>query len=124
MQERNWKDAAELSDSFLRLNPSVAEARYHNAVAHFQLGNYDQAAESAKKLQEGEQSKEFPQTHHLMGLIHSKKGDFNSAAVEYRSYLTARPTSPVSPELQRQINEWEVLGVIKKQETASAAPAP
>jgi hypothetical protein len=28
----------------------------------------------------------------------------------------------VSPELQRQINEWEVLGVIKKQETASAAP--
>jgi hypothetical protein len=27
----------------------------------------------------------------------------------------------VSPELQRQINEWEVLGVIKKQETASAA---
>jgi tetratricopeptide (TPR) repeat protein len=121
IQEGKWEDAAELSDSFLRLNPNFAEARYHNAVAHFQLGNYDQSAESVKKLQEGDQAKEFPSTHHLMGLIHSKKGDFNSAATEFRTYLTARPTSPVSPELQRQINEWEVLGVIKKQETASAA---
>jgi hypothetical protein len=83
---------------------------------------YFESAESVKKLQEGDQAKEYPSTHHLMGLIHSKKGDFNSAATEFRSYLTARPTSPVSPELQRQINEWEVLGVIKKQETASAAP--
>jgi hypothetical protein len=88
--------------------------QYFKAVAHYNSGNLEEAEKAAVAVQEGKDAAQFPQTHQILGLIHSQKGNFNGAATEYRTYLAAQPTGPVAEDLKRRLNEWEALGVIPK----------
>jgi hypothetical protein len=55
-----------------------------------------------------------------MGTILAKKGQFAPAAAEYRVFISRDPQSPQAIAVQRQLTEWEALGVIEK----AAVPAP
>lgn len=115
MQQQRWTEVDELSDQILKLNPMLSGIRYFQAVARFNRGHLDAAEETAKALAEGPDGDRFPRVHHLRGLIQAKKGNFVQAATAYRSFVAAQPGAPEVSKLQRQMMDWEALGVIPKQ---------
>jgi tetratricopeptide (TPR) repeat protein len=115
-----WEPAAELTDQALRLNPHMTDMQYFKAVAHYNAGNLEEAQKAAQAVQDGKDAKEFPQTHQILGMIQSQKGNFGGAATEYRAYLASQPNGPTAEDLKRRLNEWEALGVIPK---GTAAPS-
>jgi Flp pilus assembly protein TadD len=115
-----WEPAAELTDQALRLNPHMTDMQYFHAVAQYNAGNLEEAEQAAQAVQESKEGERFPQTHQILGMIHSQKGNFNGAATEYRTYLAAQPSGAVAEDLKRRLTEWEALGVIQK---APAGPA-
>ena len=115
MQQQRWSEADELAATVLKLNPMLSSVRYFQAIARFNGGRLDAAEESAKALVESPDADRFPQIHHLLGMIQAKKGNFSQAATAYRSFVAAQPGSPEVSKLQRQMTEWEALGVIPRQ---------
>jgi TolA-binding protein len=112
--EQRWDDTARLASQVLRLNPYITEAVYLQALANFHLGQTDLAEKSALEVQASQDAGLFPETHYLLGLIRSKRGDFPAAAESFRAYLEARPQSQAAVELNRKLEEWAALGVITK----------
>ena len=95
------------------LNPHESQARFYSILASFQLGELEKAEESIAALRsDAETASAFPQTHHLLGMILAKRGDFSSAAVEYRAFLEKAPNEPQAAQIRSQLGEWESLGVI------------
>ena len=123
MKSNHWQRVAQISDDVLRLNPHHKEIRYYHAVAAFQLGNIEAAEKSALAITSGKGAQSFPLAHHLLGMIHSRQGDFLRAATDFRTFLKAQPDSPIAPDVRKQLAEWEVLGVIEApaRETVSAS---
>jgi Flp pilus assembly protein TadD len=109
-----------LSGRALDLNPHLTEVHFYHAVASFQLGEIEEAEKSLGMVQSSTDGKSYPGAHHLMGTILAKKGQFAPAAAEYRTFISSDPQSPQAIAVQRQLTEWEALGVIEK----AAVPAP
>jgi tetratricopeptide (TPR) repeat protein len=109
-----WQEAAALSDQALRLNPHMTELQFYKTVAQFNAGNLEEAEKSALSMQQSGLTKQYPQTHQILGMIRSQKGNFNGAATEFRTYLAAQPTGPLAEDVKRRLVEWEALGVIEK----------
>jgi len=120
-QER-WDDGLQLSTQLLRLNPHAAMAHYYSAIANFRLGHMEVSKKSVLELKEKGADRKFPQSHQILGMIHAQQGLYEQAAVSFRDYLTIQPDGSVAQHIQRQIYEWESLGVIQKQETAAVSP--
>ena len=114
MQQHRWTEADQLSHQILKLNPMLSNVRYFQAIARFNAGRLEAAEESAKALVGSPDADRYPQIHHLLGIIQAKKGNFSQAATAYRSFVAAQPGSPVASQLQRQMSDWEALGVIPK----------
>jgi hypothetical protein len=121
LQESNWVRVSELSSELVKLNPTLTDVKYFQSVANYNLGNYDEAEKAVEAVQSSQDASRFPQTFQILGLIHSKKGDFNKAATSYRSFVEAQPGSPAATKVKRQLMEWEALGVIQKADAAVAA---
>jgi hypothetical protein len=122
--EERWDDAVQVSNQLLRLNPHAVPAYYFSAVANFQMDRLDASKQAVMDLKEKGADKHFPQSHQILGLIQAKQGLYEDAATAFRSYLELDPSGSAAPGIQRQLHEWEVLGVIKKQETAAAQAVP
>ena len=119
VEERRWERVIEVADRLLRLNPQMTDVQFHRAAANFNLANVAMAEKLALNIQSGKDAEKFPQTHHLLGMIQAKNGEFVRAATEYQNYLSAQPLGPAAKELRRQLVEWEALGVIKKADMAA-----
>ena len=120
-KEKQWDQVAKLSQAVLRLNPGLSEAQFYHAVASLNAEQIGEAEKSALAVQSGADAEAYPQTHHLLGVVYAKKGDFPKAAVEFRSYLAAGPKAVIAAGLKRKLMEWEELGVIPKPAIAAAA---
>lgn len=117
MDEKEWENAARLSSQALEINPRLPRAHYFNALANSSLGNLDVAEESVLLVQNSNQAQSYPLTHYILGWIMSQKGNFESAAVEYRRFLELQPTATIGKELQEQVAEWQALGLIENSES-------
>lgn len=122
--EERWDDAVQFSNQLLRLNPHAVPAYYFSAVANFQMDRLVASKQAVMDLKEKGADKHFPQSHQILGMIEAKQGLYEEAAVAFRSYLELDPNGAAVPHIQRQLHEWEVLGVIKKQQTAAAQALP
>ena len=117
--EERWDDAVQFSNQLLRLNPYAMGAYYFSAVANFRLDRMDASEKAVMDLKEKGADKQFPQSRQILGMIQAKQGRYEEAATTFRSYLTLDPNGQAVPHIERQLHEWEVLGVIKKQEAAA-----
>ena len=122
LTEQRWDDSLQWSNQLLRLNPHAAIAHYYSAIANFRLGRMEASRKSVLELKEKNAGREFPQSHQILGMIHAQQGLYEQAAISYRDYLTVQPDGPAASRIKRQLHDWEVLGVIRKQQDA-AAPA-
>ncbi len=122
LQGSRWDDAVQLSNHLLRLNPYLTEAHYFQAVAEYNLGRIEAAEKSVTEFQASEKAAMFPQSNQLLGMIYVKRGQYEPAAGAFRAYVTAQPNAPQAANIERQLKEWEALGVIAAQQQAQAQP--
>ena len=114
-----WDSAADITNRLVQLNPYFSQAYFFNAVANFNRGKMDLAEKSARAVLKDDGQNHFPQAHHLLGSILAQKGDFPSAAGEFRSFLQLAPAAPNADAIRKQLTEWQDLGVIPKADAAS-----
>jgi len=118
LQSRRWDAAANLTDRLASLDPSMTQAHYFNAVANYNLGKISLAEKSVRSALKHDDGNRFPQTHHLLGAILARQGNYPSAAEEFRNFLKLVPNSSATEQLRKQLAEWEGLGVIQRAESA------
>lgn len=111
--QNDWARVSEVTDLALRVAPGNTTMRWFRAVAQFELKNHEAAVTSLNEIQDDSvASSQFPQTHHVLGLIYAEQGQFVEAADEYRRYMELVPDAPVADALKQKLFEWEQLGVI------------
>ncbi len=104
-QRRRWDDTLQLSDRMLRLNPYIMDAVFLRALASYQLGQSDTAEKSALQVRESNDAGRFPEVYYLLGLIRSKRGDYLTAAADFRDYLKVRPGTEAATGVSMQLQE-------------------
>ena len=108
-----WLRTYMLSSNLQGLNPGSLNARFYTALSAFQLERHDDAEQAIRALlTDPAAAREFPLADHLKGMIHAKRGEFETAAKAYRAFLETDFLSPTAEDVKRQLNEWEVLGVV------------
>jgi tetratricopeptide (TPR) repeat protein len=110
--EKNWKDAAEMAASVVKLNPTgYPEGYYYKAVAEYNLGDYGEALNSAQQAVKLDITHKLPLAEQLLGVVYSMRGDYKSAAEEYRNYLLHAPLGAnVEPAKERLAEAEKQLG--------------
>ncbi len=112
LEEERWKEASDLSNQVLELNPRLTEAHYFNALAYSSLGHINFAEESAMVVLDSNKAETYPLVYYVLGFAESQKGNFPSAAARYRSLLEIRPEGSFSGKLKEQLAQWQEEGLI------------
>ena len=112
LEEERWKEASDLSNQVLELNPRLTEAHYYNAIANSSLGRFNVAEESALVVLDSNKAENYPLVYYVLGFAESQKGNFPSAAARYRSLLEIRPEGSFSGKLKEQLAQWQEQGLI------------
>jgi len=109
----DWDQAVELTDAALNLDPSNVILQWLNAAGLFELGRHDEALVALDRVESDEAGPaHFPQTHHIRGMIFARRGDYPAAAAELRRFLELAPDSPLARAVEKQLAEWQELGVV------------
>jgi tetratricopeptide (TPR) repeat protein len=101
----NWKDVLSYTDHILDLDPlnrvagyvldldatSYTAAYFFNAVANYNLNKFAEAEKSGLKAVRLDLMSHFPQVHLLMADLFTRKGSYDMAIVETRTYLDLAP---------------------------------
>ena len=107
---QQWKDLADLSDQMLRLNPiNFPQYWFLNAVANYQLQNFDVAQKSAVRGIEVDAQHHFPRLEYVLGLVLTQKGDYHGALEHLRNYVRLSPKAPDVTTAQNTISQLESL---------------
>jgi Tfp pilus assembly protein PilF len=117
--EVNWLKSAEYLDQAVKLDPvDYPQAWYADAVAHYNLKNYDAAEKSAREAVKLDPRHANPRADYLLGLVLAEKHDYKGAAAELTAYIEESPTAPDLAQVKDQ------LAQIEKLQTASARQPP
>jgi len=114
LEEERWEDAAQSSDEALQISPDHIKAHYYNAVANSSLGKVDAAEASALRVQESGEVQNYPLIHYVLGWIMSQRGDFDSAAAQFRNFLEIQPEARLAERLIEQLADWVEQGLIQE----------
>lgn len=116
IEEKNWKDAAQLTAQVNSLNPYTFPAvLFYNAAANYNLGNFQAAEDSARKFKAADKEHSHPEVLLLLSNLQAQKNDFTGAAQQIRDYLALVPNAANAGELESKAKEYEGLSVSKKQ---------
>jgi tetratricopeptide (TPR) repeat protein len=92
----------------VKLDPSAyPQGYYYNAVAQYNLTNYDKAWESAHQAVKLDTAHRVPLAEQLLGVLYSMRGDFKSAAEQYRNYLQHAPPDANVDAVKARLAEAE-----------------
>jgi len=108
LREKNWKDVVEKTDQLTHLDPyEFPNAYYFNALAHFELKEYDAAEKSAHQAVEADRKHSNPKVHYLLGAIKIQTKDWTGAAESFRAYLIAVPDAPEKAQVEKTLGQLE-----------------
>jgi tetratricopeptide (TPR) repeat protein len=112
LEEERWEDAAQLAEDALEISPDHIKAHYCSAVANSSLGNPDGAETSALRVQGSNEVQNYPLVYYVLGWILSQRGDFDSAAAQFRQFLEIQPEAQLAERLRAQLADWEQRDLI------------
>lgn len=118
VDQSDWPGLETWGSAYLELNPNAGNVRFLTAVAALNSGKPEKAEEMVLAMQASEDSKKFPQSYQIMGMIHEQRAEFEKAAGQYRSFIgaTDEPESHNVQSVKRKLHEWQMLGVIQSSE--------
>ena len=118
MSQRRWKQVFDLSKKLLQLHQELPHVGYYQAKAGYFLGDLDKAETLGREVLSSAGGENLPEAHQLLGMVFSKKGQFQMAANEYRAFVAARPNSDTAALLTKQLAVWEAKGLLAEQTAA------
>jgi tetratricopeptide (TPR) repeat protein len=108
--ENKWQEVVETSDRVLRLNPyDFPGAYYVNAVANFQLKNFDAAEKSARQATRLVGKQAEPRSHYVLGLALAQKGDFSASSQSLNTYMKVAPPGTNLDQVQKILSDVDRL---------------
>ena len=108
-----WPRISELCGKVVELNPFMVRCRYFHAVASLNLGRMEEAEASAIKVQESQESRFLSGSHYIRGAVLAHKGDFESAAKQFRQFLKIAPEGRGASQIKENLVAWERQGLIE-----------
>jgi tetratricopeptide (TPR) repeat protein len=115
MQQKRWQDAAQFSDQVVKMNSlAFPSAYFYNAVANYNLGRVEPAAESAKKFKSLDTEHHHPEVCLLLGQILVQKNDVSAAVQEMREFLTLAPNASQAEEVRQWLKQYDDTNVAKQ----------
>ena len=117
MREQKWQEAKDATARLVSLDPiDFPDAWYYNAVANYELKNYDAAEKSAREGVKADTDHVVPRTNQLLAVLLAGKGDLPGAAASLQNYLKVAPNGPEAETVKKQLAAVE-------QKIQAAAPA-
>ena len=114
---RDWPVVESLGGEYLVFLPDSPVVRLFVASAALEQGKLDDAEKMAQTLVARKESKQWPLSYFILGLVHEKRTNFPKAAEQYGAYLNSSPNSMNAGEVQRKLHEWGALQVIEPQQS-------
>lgn len=118
-QAGKWKESADHSASAIRLDPvDFPAVFYFDALANYNLQNYEQSEKSARQLEKMDPQHHFPMVKRILASVLAEKKDYSGAAEQMRDYLRIAGTAQDADKVREQLQELERL--ISQQTPAKA----
>lgn len=89
-------------------------------MASLNLGRMEAAEASAIKVQESQDSRFLSGSHYIQGAVLARKGDFESAAKQFRHFLKIAPEGRGAARIKENLVAWERQGLIQADKTSPA----
>jgi len=111
MEAQKWRDVVVVTDRAAIIDAfDYPQIFLFNAVANYNLHNFDAAEKSARQAQKLDTRHELPKASHLLGLILAMHKDYPAAAEQLREYLKFAPNATDAAAVRSQLDQIEKLG--------------
>jgi tetratricopeptide (TPR) repeat protein len=109
-RDGNWQESGKYLDRAVELDPAdFPQAWYADAVAHYNLKNYDAAEKGARAAVKLDPRHANPRSGYLLGLILAEKRDYAGAVTALTDYLKLAPDAPDLVQVKERISQIEKL---------------
>jgi len=117
IQDQKWQQVVQTTDKAAKLDSfDYPQMFFFNAVANFNLHNFDAAEQSARQAEKLDTRHQFPRSSQLLGLILAQKKDYTAAADEFRNYLKLAPNASDAATVRSQLAQIEKVTAQAKQD--------
>jgi tetratricopeptide (TPR) repeat protein len=109
-KDANWQESGKYLDRAVELDPvDFPQAWYTDAVANYNLKQYDAAEKSAREAVKLDPRHVNPRSDYLLGLVLAEKRDYKGAAAELTAYMKLAPNAPDLAQAKDQLGQLEKL---------------
>jgi Tfp pilus assembly protein PilF len=107
-QTQKWDQVADLTAAAIKLDPFFyPQAHFLNAVANYNLKNWEAAEKSALEAERLDTRRAFPQTFQLLGILLANRQDYKAAADRLRSYMKFMPPTTDFTNVKNQLEQLD-----------------
>ena len=104
VRERNWGTVKDTTNRLLSLDPvNFPEAYFYNALANYELKNFEAAEKSARAGMKADTDHAMPRMNQLLGVLLASKQDYAGAAESLKNYLQVAPNGPEAETVKKQL---------------------
>ena len=108
LEAKRWQQLAEVTEKTIALDPfDYPQCYFFNSVAHFNLRELEAAEKSGLQAERLDTRNQFPQVHHLLGMILADRKDWDGAAQRFRNYLKLSPKAENADAVRNQLSQVE-----------------
>jgi tetratricopeptide (TPR) repeat protein len=108
LQAKRWQELADVTDKTIKLDPfDYPQSYFFNSVAHFNMRDLEAAEKSALQAERLDTRNQFPQLHHLLGMVLADRKDWAGAAARFKNYLKLSPKAENADAVRNQLSQVE-----------------
>ncbi len=100
---RDWTTVDSLGEIYLKLHPEASQIRAMSAEAAVRLEKYERASELTQIMADRDESRRWPISYVVAGLVHESRSEFKQAAALFREYLNHDSESVTARRLLRTL---------------------
>jgi tetratricopeptide (TPR) repeat protein len=117
---QKWQALADVSAEAAKLDAfEYPQAYLLNALANYNMKNYDAAEKSAREAEKIDTHHRFPKSSHILGVLLANKQDYTGAAEEFRNYLKFAPNASDAAAVKtllERVEQANAQGAVKQQQ--------
>jgi tetratricopeptide (TPR) repeat protein len=108
LNAKNWPELAEFTGKAIELDSfDYPQEFLFDAVAHYNMHDFEGAEKSILKAETLDTRREFPQISYLKGLVQLQHKEYASAAENLRTYLKLAPNAEDAGKVREQLAQIE-----------------
>ena len=109
-KDGKWEESGKYLDRAVQLDPlDFPQAWYADAVANYNIKNYDAAEKSARSAVRLDPRHANPRSDYLLGLVLAEKKDYAGAAAELAEFVKLAPNAPDLAQVKDRLGQLQKL---------------